>query len=83
MIVDLKTAEAFLRQLIEEGRSFHLEDDPFEVIDGNTGKFLFAHWEVYSMQKRRIELYALPRETWGEHGCPIGFMLHLEKEMGK
>lgn len=80
-MTDLKTplttieeAQAFIKSLVAEGKDFHLEDDPDEIINGKTGCMLFTEEEADLVRQRVDELYAF---DWGICDCPIGYMLDV------
>jgi len=70
-----KDGEAFLRSLVQSDMSFHLEDNPRDVINGHTGEPLFTEQEAILVDARVNELYQL---DWSDCECPIGFMLDIE-----
>lgn len=53
---------------------FHLEDDPYDIIRGNTGLPLFSKIEAHCMAYRVHELYSFDWSAVGEE-CPIGYIL--------
>lgn len=67
-------AQDFIKALVAEGRDFHFEDDPFDVINGKTGTMLFTEEEAQDVTARLDELYAF---DWGICDCPIGYMLDI------
>ena len=74
----LESARAWMLALIACGRVFHFEDDAATVWNGATGKKLFNPCDATWINEARKALYAMPRETWGEHECPIGYCMYLE-----
>jgi hypothetical protein len=75
-ILSRRDAEAFLRKIHAAGLMFHLEDDPATIL-GRGESPLFSPSEIVMLRARIAELYAL---DWGDHGCPIGYLLQLQRE---
>ncbi len=75
-IATLADARAYLQALIDADLSYHLEDSPETVENIHRAGCIFEEPAV--IRARARELYALPRSIWGEHDCPIGFMMMLE-----
>ena len=76
-ITDLDGGKAFCDELIAHDMVFHFEDDPATIISWRPDRFriskrLFTNAEAAIMRDRVRELYAL---TWGDHECPIGYVL--------
>lgn len=74
-ITTLEEGQAYLRDLVRGRVVFHLEDDPAEVVRRD-GSPLFHSSAVPLIRQRVAELYAI--EDWGEHDCPIGYLLMFE-----
>lgn len=74
-ITDRASGEAWIRSLKEADLDFHFEDDPASIIYIRTGEPIFAEEDVPLIRERISALYAL---DWGEHDCPIGFLLSLD-----
>lgn len=72
-ITNLAEGQAYLAVLHAEGLAYHLEDDPTEVVWGGTSAP--PDWdEMAQMRLRARELYEL---DWGEHGCPLGYLMDV------
>jgi len=74
-ITNLAEGKAYIKWLCESGNSYHLEDDAADI--GNfieAGIFVptFNPDDAAEYNARAEELYGL---DWGEHDCPIGYML--------
>ena len=76
----INQAKGFIVALVANGRDYHFDDDPKEVIDYATGERAFTDEEAEQLVKRVDEMYAL---EWGEYECPIGYLLHLREEAGE
>lgn len=74
-ITDRASGEAWIRSLKEADLDFHFEDDPASIIYMRTGEPIFASEDVPLIRVAVHELYQL---DWGEHDCPIGFLLSLD-----
>lgn len=70
--VDLASARRWLSALVDNGCDFHLEDDPYDIYAGT--ERLFTDEEAEIVRCRQQSLYSF---EWGEHVCPIGYMLSL------
>lgn len=74
-IATIEDGKAYIDWLCESGNSYHLEDDAAEI-----GRFIeagvfvpsFTLEDAAEYNARAEELYQL---DWGEHDCPIGYML--------
>lgn len=75
-ITDLESAKAWLKALEEADLSFHLEDDPSDIILLRSGEPIFDPADVPLIRERVDSLYAL---DWGPFECPIGYLLFLEE----
>lgn len=77
-ITDLQTGKQYIAGLVDYGTTFHLEDNPAEIICSHNGELLFTKAEVPIVRERVKQLYAL---KWSKRdgGCPIGFMMKIEK----
>jgi hypothetical protein len=78
-IVDADGAREVVREIVARGLAWHLEEDPATVIDATTGARVFTDAEADDLRARATELYALDAATWGDHGCPIGYMTAVEE----
>ncbi len=76
-ITDKTSARAWIRDLVKHDMSFHLEDNPSEIIRGATNEPLFTREECRVVRKRVAALYDM---KWNkrEGGCPIGYMMQAE-----
>jgi len=75
-ITCLAEGKIFIDELIGKDMSFHLEDDPADIIKGGTDDTLFTEQQAEAIEKRVTELYAI---EWGEYDCPIGYMMAEER----
>lgn len=78
-IVDLDAAKAFCDDLIAHDLVFHFEDSPDTIIKGAGGERLFSDAEAEVIAVRVAELY---KQNWGEHECPIGYVLDVTDGTG-
>lgn len=80
-ITNLDEAKAWLKELYEAGKDFHLEDDPRDICDMSSEghERVFTDEEAEDVDKRRHELYSLDWSQVG-HKCPIGYLLELMGE---
>jgi hypothetical protein len=76
-ITGIEQAKSFIEALVAEGKDFHFDDDPREIIDYGTGERVFTDEEVKEVSQRLDEMYTL---DWGIHECPIGYVLHLQED---
>ena len=76
-ITNIEQAKSFIEALVAEGKDFHFDDDPREIIDYGTGERVFTDEEAKEISRRLDEMYTL---DWGTHQCPIGYVLHLQEE---
>lgn len=70
-------AQAFIHDLMVNGKSFHFEDDPDTIINGQTGRMLFTEEEADLVRLRVNELYSF---EWGVYDCPIGYLLSIDPD---
>jgi len=68
-------AQAFIHDLMVNGKLFHFEDDPDTIINGLTGRMLFTEEEADLVRLRVKELYSF---EWGVYDCPIGYALSID-----
>ena len=70
----LAEAKTFLGVLHREGKLFHLEDDPGDIV-GVDGEPIFTPEQAELVRERVRECY---RFNWGKtYECPIGYALEL------
>jgi hypothetical protein len=69
----LAEAKTFLSVLHREGKMFHLEDSPEDII-GADGELIFTPEQCGLVRERVRECYRL---NWGDYECPIGYALEL------
>src|SRR5690606_29339030 len=79
-ITDLASGKAWLEALSAADLTFHLEDDPADIVSGLTGERTFRDEDVPLLRRRVAELYRL---DWGIYDCPIGYTLVLCAEAGR
>lgn len=83
-ITTLDLGKAFIKQLVSNEISFHLEDPTNEIIKHEPGKSptrLFTDQESIYLTQRVKELYSL---DWEEYNCPIDYLLkRLNQEEGE
>jgi hypothetical protein len=77
-ITDKESAKSWIRSLVLHDMAFHLEDDPAEIISGATSEMLFTAAERTIVRDRVAKLYGM-KWTKREGGCPIGYMMKVEK----
>ena len=80
-VTDLASGKAWLKALVEANLTFHLEDDPGEIVYIQTGEPIFDPADVPIIRERVASLYALewgPRPGLGKWYCPIGYMASVE-----
>lgn len=70
----LAEAKTFLSVLHREGKMFHLEDSPEDIINVRTGELIFTPEQCAQVRERVRECY---RFNWGDYECPIGYALEL------
>jgi|TARA_R110001583_G_scaffold11711_1_gene52655 hypothetical protein len=79
---NIEQAKAWIEKLVDAGKEFHFDDDPHEVIDyGKRDEHgvcarVFTDDEADLICKRLDEMAGM---DWGEHECPIGYVLHLQE----
>ncbi len=66
-----------LEELVRKGRCFHLEDDPYDLINVKTGKMFFTSEQAAVMDDAVSVLYS---KFTSRGRCPIYWMMRLEKE---
>ena len=74
-ITTLHEAKLFIEGLVRNDLIFHLEDDPFDIIDMN-GERTFTDKEATVIDKRVQEIYGKDFD-WGTYDCPIGYTLDI------
>ena len=85
-IKTIEQAKAWIETLVADGKDFHFDDDPHEVIDyGKRDEHgvcarVFDDAEADLVCERVDELAAF---DWGEYECPIGYVLHVTSEREK
>tara|TARA_R100001163_G_C5068104_1_gene207891 strand:+ start:6389 stop:6649 length:261 start_codon:yes stop_codon:yes gene_type:complete len=73
-------AKAYLEALVKNDLSFHLDDDPKDIIYVDSGKRLFSDKEAEQIVERVEEMYSM---DWKEYECPIGYLLSVEEVGGQ
>ena len=76
-ITNIEQAKAYIERLVAEGKDFHFDDDPHEVIDYGTRQRVFSDKEADDVSQRLDEMATL---DWGNYECPIGYVLHLQED---
>jgi hypothetical protein len=76
---NLDQAKFLIRCLKGAGLDFHFEDDPAEIINGQTGKPLFAPSDIPLVREMVSCLYKFDwgKTDDGEDQCPIGYLVSL------
>lgn len=78
-IKTVEEAKRWIEDLSALELSFHFEDDPGDIVIGISGVELFSDEEAVEVRRRQVELYSL---DWPEEfQCPIGYLLHIEKNI--
>jgi hypothetical protein len=80
-VTDLASAKAWIAALLAADLAFHFDDDPSDCLSA----FDFTDDEYEIIGARRDALYGLewgPRAGLGAWYCPIGYLMHLERESG-
>lgn len=67
----LEDCKEWIEVLIVNEMDFHLEDDPGDVVCGDTFSELFDAREAELVRQRIAELNSF---SWGYFGCPMGYM---------
>lgn len=75
-IDDVEQGKEYIRHLVDNGLAYHLEDDPTDIIWSTLKRPMPQ--QLRDMRDRADELYRIPTAQWGEHGCPIGYMMDYE-----
>lgn len=75
-ITTVDQGKEYIRHLVDKGLSYHLEDDPTDIVWGNAVKRPMPQ-QLRDMRDRADELYHLG-DVWEAHGCPIGYMMDYE-----
>jgi len=65
-------AEAYLRELVRSGHSYHLEDDASDIVRTSTGEPLFTAEQARLANQRADEVF-----THFTRGDPFEYMLDL------
>jgi hypothetical protein len=63
-ITNIRAAKDFLHWLEDNGKMFHLEDDPSDIVDMN-GLHIFTKDEASHIDKRLEELFSVERDPFG------------------
>lgn len=63
-ITNIREAKDFLHCLEDNGKLFHLEDDPSEIVDMN-GLHIFTKDEASHIDKRLEELFSVVGDPFG------------------
>lgn len=80
-ITDMASATAWLDALVAADLTFHLEDDPAEIVNCRTDEPTFLKADHGLLRERVGQLYAI--SDWGVWNCPIGYLLAAEAVNGK
>ena len=70
-ITNAKQADAYVTALHAEGKLYHFEDSPEDILKGNTDQPLFTAQECKQARARAREMFALPDY------CPFKIALRL------
>lgn len=72
-IFEVETAKDLIKAMVEANCEFHLEDDPHDIINHDTGERIFTDEEAEMIADRLDEMYML---DWNDE-CPIGYMMQI------